>query len=179
MLCGNVYSPAVTEIRVGQQLPAADATDVNMHKLFTGVITNAAAMEMECCVPQLCCSDSRQTDINGHGLHVQTVPGYRGRAAAQKRIAPGSAVSAYHVDFRSRTAKGTSKVPEQVENPGIIRMNCTSAMIAKKVFKPLKRYEIVGVSMTVDNIKVLIGMRVIQPEFVNGLHSRSKTCTCG
>jgi hypothetical protein len=142
-------------------LPAADAAYIHMHKLFPCVIAHAAPVKVQCGIAQSACRNSRQPDVNSHGLHVQAVLGHRRRAAPEKFVAPRRSIAADNIDFFVWPAGGTSQIVEQVKHPRIIGMDFARSVVPQKVFQLLKRYGIIGISVAIDDIKALVRVRVI------------------
>jgi hypothetical protein len=132
-----------------------------MHELFPRVIAYATPMKPQCGITERRRCNSRQADVNGHGLHVQAVLGHGRRAAPQKFIAPGRSIAADNIDFFVWPAGGENQVVEQVKHSRIIGMDFARPVVAQKVFQFLQCHGIVGVSMAIDNIQTLVRVRVI------------------
>ena len=132
-----------------------------MHELLPRVIANTTPMKVQRGIAQSRCRNSRQADVNGHGLHVQAVLGYGRRAAPQKFVAPRSSIATDNVNFLVWPTRGSNQIVKQIEDPGIVGMDFTRSVITQEVFQLLERHRIIGVSMAIDNIKTLVRMRVI------------------
>jgi len=144
-----------------QVLPAADAPHIHMHELFPRVIAYATPMKPQCGITERGRCNSRQADVNGHGLHVQAVPGHGRRAAPKKLIAPGRSIAADNVDFSVWPAGGANQIVEQIKHSRIIGMDFARPVVAQKVFQLLQCHGIIAVSMAINNIQTLVRVRVI------------------
>ena len=83
------------------KLPATHAPYVHVYEVGATVIANSSAMQTQGSVPHLRRWNSRQADVDRLCLHVKAMLSHASMrtASAQEFIAPGSAVSADHVNF--------------------------------------------------------------------------------
>jgi hypothetical protein len=106
------------------------AADIHVDKIRLRVVSDAAALKGESRIPEIGGPDTRQADIDRHGLHVQALASYARAMRAQEFIAPGRAVAADHVDFGVGLAELGGEIVQQVENPGVVMANVAGAVVA-------------------------------------------------
>jgi hypothetical protein len=103
---------------------------------------------------------------------MQTVRGYAGRSVSEKLVAPGTAISANNVNFGLRTSYQCGQLMEQVEKTWVKSINRPSSMITEKSIKTIDRIGEVSVAPTVDQINLLVGVGMVEPEPVFPLRAR-------
>jgi hypothetical protein len=60
---------------------------------------------------------------------------------------------------------------EEVENPGIIRLNLMRAVVAKVTIQPLQRFLIIAFIIAIDNVQAFTGMRMKKLQAVTAIRS--------
>ena len=94
--------------------------------------TNTTAMQRQSSIPQLCDRNAGHPYVDGHCLHVETVAGDTVSMSAEEFVAPGCTVAADYINLKIGIPECGSQVVEEVEYPGIVLVNFTSAVIAQK-----------------------------------------------
>jgi len=107
----------------------SDAPHIQVDKIRTSIVSDSTLVQRQCDISKFRCAGSRQANINGHGLHVETVQGNAMAMAPQVCVAPWSAVSADHINLRSGTTRSFHQLMEKVEQPRVIVMYFSRAVI--------------------------------------------------
>src|SRR5208337_924751 len=111
-------------------LPMANAAHIHMNKIRFGVISDSTFMQRQRQIAKFRRAGSRQANIDGHGLHVETVQSNAMAMAPQICVAPWSAVSADDVNLCSGTTRCFHQLMEKVEQPRVIVAHFSRAVIA-------------------------------------------------
>jgi hypothetical protein len=98
-------------------------------KVRAGIVADPAAAQGQGSIAEARSPDPRQTYVDGHGLHMETVQGYAAAVCAQELIAPGRAVAANHVDFGVRMAGCDGQVVQQIEETGVVVVDIAGAVV--------------------------------------------------
>jgi hypothetical protein len=106
-----------------------DASHIHMDEIRTGIVSDPAFVQRECEISEFCCTRSRQANIDGHRLHVETVQGNAMAMSPQVCVAPWSAVSADDVNLRSGAARSFHQIMEKVEKTRVIVVYLARAVI--------------------------------------------------
>jgi len=139
-----------------------------MDKIRGGVVSDTAAVQGESGVPEIGGPDSGHANIDGHGLHVQTLASDSGGVRAQERIAPGRAVSADHVDFGIGFAQAGGEIVEQVEYSGIVVADVAGTVIPQIAVQAIERFGQVMAGFAINDIEAFAGVQVEEVEAVLG-----------
>lgn len=129
-----------------------DAADIHMHKIGSCVVSNTAAVKRQRRIPQIGGFDSRQTDINRHGLHVQAVASDAGTMGPQEFVAPGRAIAADYVDLGVGFAQYGGEIVQQVENPGIVMADVSGTVVAQVAIEAIKCFGEVMAALAIDDV---------------------------
>src|SRR5437016_5572411 len=84
--------------------------------------------------------------------------------AAKIAIAPGSAVAAYHVDFRVRLSDRGDEITQQIKQPRIDVMDIASAMVAQETFELVNSLGHILITNSINDIDVFVSVGVIEPQ---------------
>jgi hypothetical protein len=117
-------------------------------------------VERQSCIPDVGGADAWQTDVNRHGLHVQAVASYPVTMSPQKLIAPGRAVSAYHVDFGVGLAQLSVEIVQQIKNLGVVVADVAGTVITQVAIKLIECAGNVMVAFAINDIEVFAGVQV-------------------
>ena len=108
--------PRVIPTRDGAELPTPDAAHVDVHEIRSRVVADAAPMQRQGSIPQLCGRNSGYPNVDGHRLHVETVAGHAMPMRAEKFVAPRRAVAADDINLkigipqRSQSSRGAGRI---------------------------------------------------------------------
>ena len=150
-----------------------------MHEIGAAIVTNSAEMQAHCRITHLGCGNARQANVDGFGLHVQTVEGDTGMraAASQKLVAPRRAVSADNVDLAAGIAKRRRQIVEKVKEAGIEMPHVSRAMVAQIVIESVQRFGDISITAAVNDVEPLVSVGVIEAQVVLGHRSDRRRCT--
>ena len=128
---GCVQDDAVegSPTQTSQILPTPNSAYIHVNEIRVGVIPDSTRVEGQREIAELCGAGSGHANIDGHGLHVETVLGNAMTMAPQICVAPGSAVPANHVNLRSRATRSLHQRVEKVEQPRVIVAYFAGAVI--------------------------------------------------
>jgi len=101
-----------------------------MDEIGSRIIPHPAAMQAESRIAELGSAHARDANIDGHGLHVQTVLRHAVSVGTEKFIAPGCPVTAYDIDLGIGATQGNGQIMQQIEDARIVVANIPCAMIA-------------------------------------------------
>jgi len=113
----------------------ADTPDVDVYEVRDAIVSHSSATQAQGCITQHCRRNSRQTNVDCLGLHVQAVLRYAGvRAArAQEFVAPGRAIATNHIDFTTGIAERCGQVVQKVEELRIEMAHISGSVVAQKM----------------------------------------------
>jgi hypothetical protein len=160
-------------------LPMPYASHVDMHEVGTAIVTNSSAAQAKGGIAQLRSRNPWQANVDRFGLHVQAVESHAAMrtAGAQEFVAPGSTVSADHVDLAAGIAKGRGQIVEKVEQVRIEMPHASRAVIPQKMIELVQRIRNVSITATVNNVKPLAGVGVIETQPIFGRRRAGRLCT--
>jgi hypothetical protein len=140
----------------------ADASHVDVNKVGGRVVTDAAAMQLESGVSKASSRKTGQADVDGFGLHVEAVHRDTGvsMTGAQELVGLRCAIAANHVDLAVGPVNRCKQIVQQVEDARVVVMNLAGAPVTQEIVEPLKSPRQVGVTAAINNVNVLVGMRV-------------------
>jgi len=84
--------------------------------------------------------------------------------SAQILVAFGRAIAADYVDFGVRAADGLLRIPQDVENPWIVVMNFSRAVVAQKMIQLRQRAGNIRIAMAIHDIQMFAGMSMVKPD---------------
>jgi len=87
-------------------------------------------MQAESRISELGSAHAGYANIDGHGLHVQTVLGHPMTVGPKIFITPRCAVTAHNIDFGIGAPEGNGQIVQKIEDAGIVVANIAGAMIA-------------------------------------------------
>jgi len=168
----------IQNLRHGQrtrtQLPAPDTADIDVNEAGVGVKPNAAPMECQGSIAQLRGLDPRYADIDGLGLHVETLPGDSRGFPAKDRVAPGSPVAADYLYYRVRPPDKGRQICKQVKEPGIEVAGIAGPVIPEVVLQLRDCFRQIGFSPLVDDVDRLTGVGMAEAQPVFTWHDRCR-----
>ena len=130
------------------------------------IIADSAFAQCKRGVTQGDSADAGDADVNRVRLHVQAVLGYTCRARAEKFIAPRGAIAADDIDLCAGAAYRFREFGENVEKAGIVVLYLARAMITQKMVELPLSFGKERVALTIDDVNVLAGVRVIEAKVV-------------
>ncbi len=135
-----------------------------MNEIGSRIISHAAARESQGGVPELQGRRPGKTNIDRFGLHMQAVLGDAGRVGTQVFVAFRRPITANDMDFGVRTADGLFRIPQDIENPWIVMMHLSRAVIAEEMIQLRQRGGDICIAMAIHNIQMFAGMSMVKPQ---------------
>src|SRR5246127_1420243 len=120
-----------------------------MNESRAGVITYPSTTQRQRGIAQRQRIDPWNANINSMGLHVLAVFRHPGRTGAKKFIAPRGPEPANDLDLRARMPDRRSRIGKNVEDPWIVVLDVTGAMIAQKMVELIFRFWQIDLAATV------------------------------
>lgn len=124
------WQRAIRIHRYLEKLPAPHASYVNVDEIGSRIIPHSPAMQAEGRIAELGSGHARQTNIDRHRLHVQTVLRHPVSVSTEIFIAPGRAVAANDIDLGIGTPKRNGQIMQNIKHPRIVLANIASPVIA-------------------------------------------------
>ena len=137
-----------------------------MNEIRTGIVAHAAAVKGKGDIAQMSSFHPGYSEVDRLRLDVEAISGNPFAMGAQIRVAPGCAVTANDIDFSFGTTRGHREFLQDVKELGVEMMNLSSAMIPEEVVEFRDSVWKVLIPTTVQDIKPLARMRMIQTETV-------------
>jgi len=133
-----------------------------MNKVGDRVVTNAAAVQLKSGVSKAGRRKTGKANVDGFGLHVEAVHGDTSvsMTGAQEFVSLRCAIAADHIDFAVRPANRSKQIVQQVEDARVVVMNLAGAPVAQEKVEPIESAWQVGVTVAINNVDVLVGMRM-------------------
>jgi hypothetical protein len=82
-------------------------------------------------IPHSCGRNPGYPNVDGHGLHMETVASDTVSMSAEEFVAPRSAIATEEVDLKVRIPECGSQVVEQVEHLRVALVNCAGPVVAQ------------------------------------------------
>jgi hypothetical protein len=141
-------------------LPAPDRTGINMNEIGAGIVADAAASQKEGRFLEAGKLHTRDADIEGAPLQMETFVGNPAPLALQQSIVAGRAISRDDVNIVA-AAELLIEKGEIVKGTGVDRMNFVGVVAPQQVVKITEGGRIVStVGGTVGNFETLAGVSV-------------------
>ena len=137
---------------------------VHVNEIGSRIIPHAAAPQSQGRVSELQGRRPRKTNINRFGLNMQAVLGDARRMGTQILVAFGRPITANDVDFGVRTANGLFSIPQDIENPRIVVMHLSRAVVAQKMVQLRQRGGDIRIAMAIHDIQMFTGMGMVKPK---------------
>jgi hypothetical protein len=135
-----------------------------VNEIRSGVISYAAAPERQRRVPKLQSRGARKADINRFRLHMKSVLGHADSVGAEIFVALRGAKSADDVNLGVRAANGPGSIRYNIENPWIVVMHFSSAVIPQEMVELRESLGNVGIAVAIHDIQMLSCMSVKEPQ---------------
>jgi hypothetical protein len=147
--------------------PAPHATYVDMDKLGSGVIANSTIMKRESRIAKGRSRYAGNTNVDGHGLHVQAVEGNAVAMCPQIFIAPRRPVATDNVDLGIGPTQADNQIVQKIEHARVVVMDVAGAMISQEVVKAIQGLGQILTASAIYDVEVLAGVRVkkFEPRF--------------
>ena len=139
--------------------PAAYAPGIDVHKVRSSIIANAAALGRDRRIANARGIDARDANIDGAAIHVQAARGDAIRLLMQRRIARGRAVTGNNL-IGLRAANGAVQIGKLIEQSRIDGVNFIAAVIAKDAVDFGERLRCIRAALKVRATERLARMRV-------------------
>ena len=138
-----------------------------MDKLGSGVIANSTIMKRESRIAKGRSRYAGNTNVDGHGLHVQAVEGNAVAMCPQIFIAPRRPVATDNVDLGIGPAQADNQIVQKIEHARVVVMDVAGAMISQEVVKAIQGLGQILTASAIYDVEVLAGVRVkkFEPRF--------------
>jgi hypothetical protein len=135
-----------------------------VNEVRSRVISYAAAPEGQGCVPKLQSRCARKTDIDRFRLHVKTILRYADGMRPEVLVACRRSISTDDVNLGVRAAHGPGSIRYNVENPRIVVMHLSGAVVAQEMVELRESLRNIDVAMAKHNIQMFSGVRMEEPQ---------------
>src|SRR5690348_5106839 len=126
-----------------------------MYKIRGGVISHTSSMQRQCCIAKLGGAYARDSNVDGHRLHMQTVTRHAMSVHPEILIAPRGSITAHDIDLSVGTSERNYQIMQQVKNMRIVLVNGSGAVITQVVIQLRKSVGIIAVPPPVHDVKSL------------------------
>ena len=137
-----------------------------MNELRLGIETDSPAVERNSSVAQDGRRNPRYSDIDRLPFHVQAMRGDARSSGPQEFVAPGCAITADDINFRSCPANQVGQIVEKVKQPFVQLTHVAGTMIAKKLVQAIHCLRHILISSSIHNVDPLVGMGMVKPQAI-------------
>jgi hypothetical protein len=124
-------------------------------------------MQRKGSIPHSCARNPGYPNVDGHGLHMETVARDTVSTSAEEFVAQRRAIATEDIDLKVRIPECGSQVVEQVEHSRVVLVNCAGPVVAQITVEANVSILIVSFAIAVDDVEVLSRMCVEQPQVVD------------
>jgi hypothetical protein len=132
-----------------------DAPHVDVYKIGSRIVADTSSMQRKGCIPESCGRNPGHANVDGHGLHVETVASDTVSMSPEEFVAPRRAIATEDVDLKVRIPECGSQVVEQVEDARVVIVNYAGAVVAQITVEAKVGSLIESFAIAVDDVKVL------------------------
>ena len=149
------------EIRRTVEAPLPNTADVQVNEVRVRIVAHTAASQTESSLAQFEGVDAGHPQIDGFRLNVKAVLCDSSGARTERFVRRRRAVAADDLDLAARAADRRGEIREDIVQTRIEMANVACPMIAKEMIELGERTWKVLLTMAVNNIDPLRGVRVV------------------